>query len=76
MVCETRNERRHDSHPRSAEARGALWSLPEGQRLPNRLEAAPLLVGDPVHPARLLPSDLENPDGFHSRLKDWILRQG
>ena len=79
MGCEMRGERRQASEPRDAEApeaRGALWSLPNGQRLPNLLEVSPLLVGDPSHPARLLPSDLEDPQGFHSRLTAWLLRQG
>jgi hypothetical protein len=44
--------------------------------LPNLVEAAPLVVGDPGHPARLLPSDLEDPQSFHARLTDWLLRQG
>ncbi len=76
MVRETEGERRQASEPREAETRGALWSLPDGQRLPNLLEADPLVVGDPDHPARLLPSDLEDPKGFHSRLTAWLLRQG
>ena len=59
-----------------ADCRGALWTLPDGQRLPNLVEAAPLVVGDPAHPARLLPTDLENPESFHSRLTAWLLRQG
>lgn len=76
MGCETRGERRRTSEPRDAEARGAIWSLPGGQRLPNLLEAAPLVVGDPAHPARLRASDLDDPQGFHSRLTAWLLRQG
>jgi hypothetical protein len=76
MTCEKQGERRRASGPWEAETRGALWSLPDGQRLPNLLEADPLVVGDPDHPARLLPSDLENPQGFHSRLTAWLLRQG
>ena len=76
MVGETQGERRQASGPREAETRGGLWSLPDGQRLPNLLEADPLVVGDPAHPARLLPSDLEDPQGFHSRLTAWLLRQG
>lgn len=76
MVGETQGERRHASTPRDADSRGALWTLPDGQRLPNLVEAAPLVVGDPAHPARLLPTDLENPEGFHSRLTAWLLRQG
>jgi len=76
MVGETRGERRQASEPREAETRGAIWSLPGGQRLPNVLECAPLVVGDLAHPARLRPSDLEDPQGFHLRLTAWLLRQG
>ena len=76
MVGETQGERRHASTPRDADSRGALWTLPDGQRLPNLVEAAPLVVGDPAHPARLLATDLENPESFHSRLTAWLLRQG
>jgi hypothetical protein len=76
MVCEKQGERRRASVLREAETRGALWSLPDGQRLPNLLEADSLVVGDPDHPARLLPSDLEDPQEFHSRLTAWLLRQG
>jgi hypothetical protein len=76
MTCETKGERRRASEPSRAETRGGLWSLPDGQRLPNLLEASPLVVGDPDHPARLLPSDLEDPQGFHLRLTAWLLRQG
>jgi hypothetical protein len=76
MCCERQWERRLATQPREAESRGALWSLPDGQRLPNMVEATPLVVGDPDHPARLLPSDLEDPQGFHSRLTAWLMRQG
>ncbi len=76
MVCEIQGERRQASELRKAETRGALWSLPDGQRLPNLVDACPIVVGDPTHPARLLPSDLEDPQGFHSRLTAWLLRQG
>jgi len=76
MACEIKGERRQASEPREAETRGGLWSLPDGQRLPNLVESSPLVVGDPAHPARLLPSDLENPQGFHLRLTAWLLRQG
>ncbi len=76
MSCETRGERRQASKPRDAETRGAIWSLQGGLRLPNLLEATPLVVGDPAHPARLRASDLEDPQGFHSRLTAWLLRQG
>ena len=76
MVCEARDERRHVSELRGNETRGALWSLPDGQRLPNLVDATPLVVGDPAHPARLRPADLEHPEDFHLRLTTWLLRQG
>ena len=76
MVGEMGGGRRQASQPRDTENRGALWSLPDGQRLPNMLETMPLVLGDPAHPARLLPSDLNDPEGFHSRLTAWLLRQG
>jgi hypothetical protein len=76
MACEKQGERRQVSEPREAETRGGIWSLPDGQRLPNLLEPDPLVLGDPAHPARLLPSDLEDPQGFHLRLTAWLLRQG
>ena len=76
MACEKQAERRQVSQLRETETRGCLWSLPGGQRLPNMVEATPLVMGDPSHPARLLPSDLEDPTCFHSRLTAWLLRQG
>lgn len=76
MVCEIQDERRHASLTVEAEGRGGLWSLPDGHRLPNLVDATPLVVGDPEHPARLRPSDLDNPEGFHHRLTAWLLRQG
>ena len=76
MSCDTRGERRRASEPRNAETREAIWSLPGGLRLPNLLEASPLVVGDPAHPARLRASDLDDPQDYHSRLTAWLLRQG
>lgn len=76
MDCGGKGERRQATQPKDAESRGGLWSLPDGQRLPNLVEAAPLVVGDPAHPARLRPSDLNDPQSFHSRLTAWLLRQG
>ncbi|HEX7554816.1 MAG TPA: hypothetical protein VF378_14775 [Geothrix sp.] len=76
MVRELESERRQLTEPREAETRGGLWSLPDGQRLPNLVETVPLVLGDPAHPARLLPTDLDDPQGFHSRLTAWLLRQG
>jgi len=71
-----RVERRQASRPDGVESRGAIWSLPDGQRLPSLVEAETLVVGDAAHPARLRPSDLEDPQTFHARLTTWILQQG
>ena len=80
MVRELEGERRQLTEPKAAETPEGLWSLPDGQRLPNRLsdlvETVPLVLGDPAHPARLLPADLDDPQGFHLRLTAWLLRQG
>ena len=76
MVRELEGERRSGSIPREVETRGAIWSLPDGQRLPGLLGAEPLVVGDPAHPARLRPTDLDDPQHFHLRLTAWLLRQG
>jgi hypothetical protein len=76
MVRELEGERRQLTEPRETETRGGLWSLPDGQRLPNLVETVPLVLGDPAHPARLLPTDLDDPQDFHSRLTAWLLRQG
>ena len=75
MLSETQGDRRQASQLRKDEGRGALWSMPDGERLPNLVDAAPLLLGDPAHPARLRPTDLEHPENFHSRLVAWLLRQ-
>lgn len=76
MVHEGRDERRRAFQPVSADCRGGLWSLPDGLRLPNQVEAVPLALGDPDHPARLRKDDLADPAGFHLRLSAWLLRQG
>ncbi len=76
MVHDVQGERRLGSMSRETETRGAIWSLPDGQRLPNLLGVDPIVVGDPAHPARLLPTDLEDPQHFHLRLTAWLLRQG
>lgn len=75
MVRETQGDRRQASQLRKDEGRGALWTLPSGQRLPNLVDSDPLLLGDPAHPARLRRTDLEHPENFHSRLVAWLLRQ-
>ncbi len=76
MVSETQDDRRQESQPREVEGRGALWSLPDGHRFPNLVDAIPLLLGDTTHPARLRDTDLEHPELFHDRLTAWLLRQG
>lgn len=76
MICETQGDRRQASQPREVEGRGGLWSLPDGHRLPNLVDAVPLVLGDPAHPARLRHTDLEHPENFHDRLTAWLLRQG
>ena len=76
MVCDPQGDRRQASQPREVEGRGALWSLPDGRRFPNLVDALPLLLGDPTHPARLRDTDLEHPENFHVRLTAWLLQQG
>ena len=76
MVFETQGDRRQASQYREDEGRGGLWSLADGHRLPNLVDAAPLLLGDPAHPARLRATDLDHPEDFHTRLTAWLLRQG
>jgi hypothetical protein len=75
MVRELEGERRQLTETKAAETREGLWSLPGGQRLPDLVETVPLVLGDPAHPARLRPADLDDPQGFHSRLTAWLLRQ-
>jgi hypothetical protein len=76
MGCEAQGDRRQASELREGEGRGALWSLPDGHRLPNLVDAIPLVLADPAHPARLRETDLEHPEDFHLRLTAWLLRQG
>lgn len=76
MGCDRNGERRSAARAIKSEPRGSLWSLPGGRRLPNLVDSVPLVLGDPAHPARLLPADLDDPQGFHSRLAAWLLRQG
>jgi hypothetical protein len=76
MTCETQGEAGLGAEFQGWEGQGALWSLPGGERLPDDMNGAPLVLGDPTHPARLRPSDLDNPDGFHARLNHWLLQQG
>lgn len=76
MNWDGQGERRQASGPASADRRGALWSLPDGHRLPNAVDIPALAVGDPDHPARLRQADLEHPEAFHLRLKAWLLQQG
>lgn len=76
MGWDGRKERRGVGASVASDSRGGLWSLPSGLRLPNALDQAVLVVGDPNHPARLRDTDLEQPEVFHSRLKAWLLKQG
>jgi hypothetical protein len=75
MARSAQGERRQAVEPRETDTRGALWSLPDGGRLPNLVEAARVDLGDPSHPARLRPGDLDNPQRFHNRLAAWLLKQ-
>lgn len=76
MVRELGSERQQLIEPKVAETPEGRWSLPDGQHLPDLVETVPLVLGDPAHPARLRPADLDDPQGFHSRLAAWLLRQG
>ncbi len=76
MVRELGGEREQLIETQAGETPEGLWSLPDGQRLPNLVETVPLVLGDPAHPARLRPADLDDPESFHSRLTAWLLRQG
>ncbi|MEI6592534.1 MAG: hypothetical protein WCL47_04790 [Holophagaceae bacterium] len=75
MGWDGRKERRGAGASVASDSRGGLWSLPGGNRLPNALDQAVLVVGDQNHPARLRDSDLEQPEAFHTRLKAWLLQQ-
>ena len=75
MNRDGKDEQRRTTTPVPVDRRGALWSLPDGYRLPNALDTPVLVVGDPHHPARLRPDDLENPEDFHLRLTTWLLHQ-
>ncbi len=75
MDWDGRKERREGGGPVEPECRGGLWSLPDGHRLPGLLDAAPLGLGNPAHPARLRPGDLEDPERFRMRLNAWLLQQ-
>ncbi len=75
MGWDGQKERRGGGTGSPTDRRGGLWSLPGGNRLPNALDQAVLVVGDPNHPARLRDTDLEQPEAFHSRLKAWLLLQ-
>ena len=75
MTWDGRNERRRGADLRDLDCRGGLWSVPDGHRLPNLLDPVPLELGDPQHPARLRAADLEDPEGFRTRLNAWLLKQ-
>lgn len=76
MAREGSQERRKVDQPVAQDRRGGLWLLPDGSRLPNSVDNPRLALGDPEHPARLQPEDLTQPQRFHQRLKEWLLRQG
>lgn len=75
MAWDGRNDRRRAGKVPAEACRGALWSMPDGHRGLNLLDAGPLALGDPEHPARLRAADLEDPEGFRNRLNAWLLRQ-
>lgn len=75
MTWDGRKDRRKGGAPPAAECRGGLWSVLDGHRLPNLLDGLPVELDDPGHPARLRASDLEDPEGFRTRLNAWLLRQ-
>ncbi len=74
MTWDGRKERRRAVAAPTPDCRGGLWSTPDGHRLPNMVDAL-LVLADPGHPARLTPSDLEDPEGFRTRLNAWLMRQ-
>lgn len=76
MGCKDKGDRRKVHVAVATEARGGVWALPAGRRLPGVLDEAVLVGGDPEHPARLREADLDRPEAFHARLKAWILNQG
>ena len=75
-------ERRRHWRPTQVERRGQTlhdraWhdmvrSSLGGLRPP---DAMPLSFTEMDHPARLTPSDLENPHGFRQRLVAWLMKQ-
>ena len=67
-------ERRKHWKPTKIERRGAQRSELGGLRVPD--------IGDSppdgavfMHPARLRPTDLEDPHGFRERLVAWLMKQ-
>ncbi len=74
VTWDGRNERRKTGAPLEQDCRGGLWSTPDGHRLPNMVDSL-LVLGDPGHPARLKASDLDDPEGFRTRLNAWLMRQ-
>ncbi|HJU84497.1 MAG TPA: hypothetical protein VJ600_09825 [Holophagaceae bacterium] len=66
------SERRKHWKPTQIERRGAQRSELGGLRAPDTGESPP----EPyMHPARLRPSDLEDPHGFRERLVAWLMKQ-
>lgn len=65
-------ERRRHWRPTVVERRGMVRSSIGGLRAP---DAAPLAFTESDHPARLMPTDLDNPHGFRERLVAWLMKQ-
>ncbi len=71
MSWDGKTERRKRVRVVADERRGALWSTVGGFRM-----GAWEGLGDvEPHPARLTPSDLENPHGWRERLAAWLMKQ-
>ena len=65
-------ERRRHGMPTIVERRGMVRSALGGLRAP---DVGPLAFTEITHPARLTPTDLENPHGFRERLVAWLMKQ-
>lgn len=76
MACERAGGRQPVAELRVVEGWGVSGARPEGGCAPDGLDGLYQVWGDPTHPARLRPSDLEHPEGFHARLNRWLLQQG
>ena len=65
-------ERRKHWKPTKIERRGGQRSNLGGLRLPDTTDSPP---EGSLHPARLRPTDLEDPHGFRERLVAWLMKQ-